>query len=89
MLAQSGLDNAARGPAYGKAQREGFLAHVYHQPSDKYSAGWDVVGAIDDLTLYYEVGNRVARSRRFPRWSGSSEFRAARHRGGEPDAHAE
>ena len=90
LLAQSGLDDAARGPAYGKAQREDFLAHRYHQPSDKYSAGWNVVGAIDDLTLYYEVGNRVARSRRFPRWSGTSEFRGSRHRvGGEPDAHAE
>jgi Zn-dependent M28 family amino/carboxypeptidase len=89
LLAQSGLDNAARGPAYGKAQRQDFLAHYYHQPTDKYSADWDVVGAIDDLTLYYEVGNRVARSRRFPRWFPSSEFRGLRHRGGEPDAHAE
>jgi Zn-dependent M28 family amino/carboxypeptidase len=89
LFAQSGLDNAARGPAYGKAQREDFLAHVYHQPTDKYSAGWNVVGAIDDLTLYYEVGNRVARGRRFPRWSPSSEFRGSRRHGGEPDAHAE
>jgi hypothetical protein len=47
------------------------------------------VGALDDLTLYYEVGNRVARSRRFPRWSPGSEFRGSRHHGAEPDAGAE
>ena len=89
LLAQSGLDNAARGPVYGKAQRQEFLAHFYNQPSDKYSAGWDVVGAIDDLTLYYEVGNRVARGRRFPRWSSNSEFRSSRHHAGSQDDHPE
>jgi Zn-dependent M28 family amino/carboxypeptidase len=79
LLAQTGVDNAARGPAYGRAQRQDFLAHRYHQPSDQYTADWDVVGAIDDLTLYYEVGMRVARSRRFPRWAPNSEFRGSAH----------
>jgi len=77
LFAQSGTDNAARGPAWGRAQREDFLAHRDLQPADQYSADWDVVGALDDLTLYYEVGNRVARSRRFPRWYPNSEFRGS------------
>ncbi len=52
------------------------MAHRYRQPADQYSADWDVRGALDDLRLYYQVGNRVARSRRFPRWYPNSEFRA-------------
>ena len=36
------------------------MAHRYQQPSDQYSADWDVRGALDDLRLYYDVGMRVA-----------------------------
>jgi hypothetical protein len=39
-----------------------------------------VGGAVVDLTLYYQVGLRLANSRRFPRWYPSSEFRNL-HRG--------
>jgi Zn-dependent M28 family amino/carboxypeptidase len=77
LLAQSGTDNAARGPAWGRAQREDYLANRYHQPSDLYSPDWNVVGALDDLTLYYEVGLRVASSRRFPRWYPNSQYRGS------------
>jgi hypothetical protein len=43
-----------------------------------------VRGSIDDLTLYYEVGDRVARTRRFPRWYPNSEFRLSRDHQTEP-----
>jgi Zn-dependent M28 family amino/carboxypeptidase len=80
LLAQSGLDDAARGPAWGRAERQDYLANRYHQPSDSYSPDWNVVGAIDDLTLYYELGLRVASSRRFPRWYPNSQFRGSHRR---------
>jgi len=89
LLAQSGTDNAARGPAWGREQREDYLANRYHQPSDTYSPDWNVVGALDDLTLYYEVGLRVANSRRFPRWYPNSQFRASRRHAAAPEAEAE
>ncbi|MDP8986521.1 MAG: M20/M25/M40 family metallo-hydrolase [Pseudomonadota bacterium] len=76
LYAKAGVDDAARGPAWGRAQLDDYLATRYHQPGDKYSAEWDVRGTLDDLRLYYEVGNRLARSRRFPRWYPTSEFRA-------------
>jgi Zn-dependent M28 family amino/carboxypeptidase len=75
---QGGLDDSARGPNWGRAQLDDYMAHRYHQPGDQYSPNWDVRGAIDDLALYYDVGSRVARSRRFPRWYPSSEFRISR-----------
>jgi len=81
LYAKAGLDDAARGPAWGQAQLSDYMAHRYYQSADKYSADWDVRGALDDLRLYYEVGNRLAHSRRFPRWYPNSEFRISRHQG--------
>jgi Zn-dependent M28 family amino/carboxypeptidase len=75
LYAKGGLDNSARGPAWGRAQLDDYMTHHYRQPSDQYSADWDVRGALDDLTLYYEVGIRVASTRRFPRWYPNSEYR--------------
>jgi len=78
LYAKGGLDDSARGPVWGRARLEDYMAHRYHQPSDQYSPDWDVRGAVEDLTLYYDVGNRVARTRRFPRWYPNSEFRVSR-----------
>jgi Zn-dependent M28 family amino/carboxypeptidase len=84
LYAQAGVDDSARGPAWGRARTDDYVAHRYRQTGDKYSPDWDVRGALDDLRLYYEVGNRLARTRRFPRWYPNSEFRADRDRGREP-----
>jgi len=78
LYVQGGLDDSARGPAWGRSELEDYTLHRYRQPSDQYSADWDVRGALEDLTLYYDVGNRVARTRRFPRWYPNSEFRVSR-----------
>jgi Zn-dependent M28 family amino/carboxypeptidase len=78
LYTQSGIDSAARGPVWGKAQIDDYFAHRYRQPSDQYSADWDVGGAVTDLNLDYHVGLRIANSRRFPRWYPNSEFRAPR-----------
>jgi Zn-dependent M28 family amino/carboxypeptidase len=80
LYAKGGTDDSARGPAWGQAQVDDFTLHRYHQASDKYSPDWDVRGTLDDLRLYYEVGNRLARTRRFPRWFPNSEFRGSQHR---------
>ena len=81
---RGGLDDTARGPVWGRSQLEDYLAHRYRQPSDQYSPDWDVRGALDDLRLYYEVGLRVAHTRRFPRWYPNSEFRVSREHGAAP-----
>ena len=83
LYAKAGLDDSARGPAWGQAQLDDYMTHRYHQPGDKYSADWNVHGTIDDLRLYYEIGNRLARSRRFPRWYPNSEFRSNHNQGRE------
>jgi len=79
LYVQAGVDSAARGPVWGKAQIEDYFARRFRQTSDQYSPDWDVGGAVADLTLYYQVGLRVANSRRFPRWYPNSEFRTSHH----------
>ena len=79
LYATGGLDDSARGPAWGRAQLEDYMAHRFRQPGDQYSPDWDVRGALDDVKLYYDVGLRVARSRRFPRWYPNSEYRVTRN----------
>jgi len=80
LYVKAGIDDSARGPAWGRAQLDDYMAHRYRQPSDRYSEDWDVRGAVDDLTLYYEVGGRLASTRRFPRWYPSSEFSSSHSR---------
>ena len=80
LYTQAGIDSSARGPAWGKAHIEDYFEHRFRQPSDQYSADWELSGAVNDLTLYYQVGMRLAGSKRFPRWYPNSEFRASHHR---------
>jgi Zn-dependent M28 family amino/carboxypeptidase len=84
LYAKGGFDDTARGPVWGRAQLDDYMAHRYHRPGDQYRADWDVRGALDDLRLYYEVGMRLAHTKRFPRWYQSSEFRVSRERPSAP-----
>jgi Zn-dependent M28 family amino/carboxypeptidase len=84
LYAMGGFDDSARGPVWGRAQFDDYMKNRYRQPGDQYSADWDVRGSLDDLTLYYEVGDRIARTRRFPRWYPNSEFRLSRDHQAEP-----
>jgi Zn-dependent M28 family amino/carboxypeptidase len=77
---QAGIDSASRGPVWGKAQIDDYFSRRFRQPSDQYAADWDVGGAVTDLNLDYQLGIRIASSRRFPRWYPDSEFRASHHR---------
>jgi Zn-dependent M28 family amino/carboxypeptidase len=78
LYAQRGMDDTARGPVWGRAQFDDYMTRRFRQPTDQYSADWDVRGAVEDLTMYFTVGNRVAHNRRFPRWYPASEFRVSR-----------
>ena len=80
LYTQAGIDSAARGPVWGKAQIDDYFARRFRQPSDQYAADWDVGGAVTDLTLDYRIGMRLANGRRFPRWYPNSEFRTSHRR---------
>jgi len=78
LYTKAGVDSPSRGADYGKRWLEDYTAKRYHQPSDEYSADWDVSGTLQDLQLYYDVGLGIANSSRWPNWRKDSEFRAIR-----------
>ena len=73
-----GLDLVNGGVAAGEAHSQDYNTHHYHQPSDEWSANWDLSGMAEDGELLHQLGLRLANSREWPNWSPDSEFRAAR-----------
>ena len=60
------------------ANRQAYGANRYHQADDEWSADWDYSGQIQDLQVYYGVGQALANSRDWPQWKEGSEFGPAR-----------
>ena len=60
------------------ANRQAYGANRYHQADDEWSADWDYSGQIQDLLVYYGVGQALANSRDWPQWKEGSEFGPAR-----------
>ncbi|MDO9489186.1 MAG: M28 family peptidase, partial [Sphingomonadaceae bacterium] len=74
----TGRDLVEGGTARAEELSKAFTRDSYHQPSDEWSADWDLSGVTPDMTLLYNVGRALADSRAWPEWSADSEFRAAR-----------
>jgi Zn-dependent M28 family amino/carboxypeptidase len=60
-----------------KAQQENEDKH-YHQPSDELRPDWDLSGAVEDTTLFFHLGLKVANADAMPQWNRGDEFEAAR-----------
>ena len=79
MLSGSGGEDLVNGGvAAGHAAAEDYVAHRYHKPQDEYNPNWDWSGAVQDLTLYYQLGRELADSDAWPNWYPTAEFRAIR-----------
>lgn len=75
----SGQDKVVGGTAAGKAAAEDYVAHRYHKPADQYDPNWDWSGAVEDLTVYYQLGRTLAdRPGLWPNWYPTAEFRSLR-----------
>jgi Zn-dependent M28 family amino/carboxypeptidase len=74
-----GDDFAGKGKEYGRQLKSEYTQKYYHQPSDEYdTARVNFEGAIDDLRLMFVVGERLANESTWPKWKGTSEFKAIR-----------
>ena len=81
LAAGSGEDLVVGGTAAGHAAREDYNQHRYHKPQDEYDARWDWSGAVEDLTLYWQLGRRLADdTTSWPNWYRTAEFRTVRDR---------
>jgi Zn-dependent M28 family amino/carboxypeptidase len=74
-----GDDYIGKPAGYGLEVRRAFFANLYHKPTDTVKADWDLSGGVEDLQLYWMVGDRVAEGANYPQWKPGAEF--ARPRG--------
>jgi Zn-dependent M28 family amino/carboxypeptidase len=78
LSAGSGIQHREKGEEYGRQLREQYNREKYHKPSDEYDDSWDLIGATEDMQLYFKIGYRLAMESTFPSWKEGSEFKAKR-----------
>jgi Zn-dependent M28 family amino/carboxypeptidase len=76
----SGEDQVDGGVAKGHAATLDYIENRYHKPQDEYDPNWNWAGAVQDLTLYYQLGRQLADTPVWPNWYKTAEFRAIRDR---------
>ena len=76
--ADAGVEYLDKPDGYGLQKRAEYTADDYHKVSDEVKPGWDLSGALEDLTFMYHLGARLAAGDEWPAWSETSEFRAIR-----------
>ena len=74
----SGEDLIVGGKSAGAAASEDYTVNRYHKPQDEYREDWNWDGAVEDLTLNYQIGRELADGQAWPNWYPSAEFRAIR-----------
>ena len=50
------------------------LAKCYHGVCDEYASDWDLTGAVEDMQLFFAVGEVLSKENVWPQWSNTSEF---------------
>jgi Zn-dependent M28 family amino/carboxypeptidase len=79
LTADGGVDDVAKGTAFGKQKHEEYTAQRYHQPADEYDAAtWNLEGGLADIEVVYNIGLHLADGHGWPQWKAGSEFKAIR-----------
>ena len=66
------------GKLAGQAWVDAYTGKCYHQACDAWGPDWNLDGAVQDISLFYTIGDALARSDRWPGWKAGSEFKAIR-----------
>ncbi len=79
LYAEGGKEHLEKGEAFVTQKRDEYTSDRYHKPADEYvPADWDLRGLVQDATLYFKIGEKLASETIFPKWNEGSEFKAAR-----------
>ncbi len=78
LYTESGVNSIEHGKEWTLKQNEEYVAIRYHKPADEFSENWNTEGAIDDLSLFYTIGSKIANSSVWPQWNEGVAFKAKR-----------
>lgn len=68
------------GKAAGQRWVDDYTGRCYHQACDAWDKSWNLDGAVQDIALFYGIGDELARSGIWPGWKAGSEFKEIRER---------
>lgn len=80
LYAEAGTDYVEGGMERGEQLESEYVAERYHKPADEYDPGWDLSGMVQNLELFYRVGNTIADSNAWPAWLEDVSFGAEREK---------
>ena len=81
LYAGAGVEVIGKEKGYGKKMKDEYGNKNYHRPSDEYDPEtWTLEGAISDLQLIYNLGQRLAATEEWPQWKPGSEFKTIREK---------
>ncbi|MHA4838660.1 M20/M25/M40 family metallo-hydrolase [Sphingopyxis sp. MSC1_008] len=66
------------GKPAGQAWVDAYTGKCYHQACDAWDTSWNLDGAVQDIAIFYTIGDELARSAKWPGWKDGSEFKAIR-----------
>ena len=78
LYARGGTTDRNHGTEYVTQRNAEFVKSRYHSPADEVNDNWDLDAAVEDLVLFYKIGERLANSNEWPQWFEGNEFRAIR-----------
>jgi len=78
LYARGGTVERNHGADYITERNADYVKNRYHSPADEVNDNWDVDAAVEDLVLFFNIGNRLANSTEWPQWYEGNEFRAIR-----------
>lgn len=71
-------DMVEGGTKAGQAWIDAYTGKCYHQACDAVSDEWNLAGAVQDISVMYDIGSDLAHSDRWPTWKAGSEFKKIR-----------
>ena len=71
-------DLAQGGKQAGQKWVDDYTGNCYHQACDAWDETWNLDGAVQDIDLFRQIGDELARSPQWPSWKDGSEFKAIR-----------
>ena len=75
---RAGRDLVDGGMAAGDALVGDYNARHYHQTTDEFDARWSFAGTVQEASVAYEVGRRLADDAGWPGWNPGIEYGAVR-----------
>ncbi len=78
LYAKGGVKHREKGEQWMRDINAYHIANRYHAPGDEINEDWDLRGMVEDVKLFFNIGEHFANSSETPYWYEGNEFKAIR-----------